>query len=90
MSITLCTFIITDDSAGTRRSELVNWYLKEMESEIESEAELMERKVLAEKVVYRLVHHVSYWCGFVWKHIVVCTEWQHFADYIFYFPMYFH
>merc|ERR1719210_2676439 len=29
----------TEDSMGTRRSELVNWYLKEMESEIETEAE---------------------------------------------------
>jgi len=49
-----------EDSAGTRRSELVNWYLKEMESEIETEAELNERKILAEKVITRLtnVDHV--------------------------------
>ena len=44
---------------GTRRTELVNWYLNEVESEIESEQELMERKTLVEKVIYRLVHHVS-------------------------------
>ena len=37
----------------------MNWYLKEIESEIESEQELVEKKVLVEKVIYRLVHHVS-------------------------------
>ena len=60
----LSSFIIScvlfeDDDAGVRRSELVNWYLKEMESEIDSEAELIEKKTLCEKVIYRLVHHVS-------------------------------
>jgi len=47
---------VDTDSAGTRRSELVEWYLKEMESEIESEDELMERKILAEKVIHRLTN----------------------------------
>ena len=49
----------TDADNGIRRSELVDWYLKEMESEIETEAELIEKKMLCEKVIYRLVHHVS-------------------------------
>ena len=49
---------------GTRRTELVNWYLNEVESEIESEQELMERKTLVEKVIYRLVHHVS---SYLWS-----------------------
>ena len=49
----------TDDDAGVRRNELVNWYLHEIEAEIDSEAELMERKTIVEKVIFRLVHHVS-------------------------------
>lgn len=42
-----------------RKSQLVNWYLKEIESEIETEAELIRRKLLVEKVIERLIHHVS-------------------------------
>ena len=49
---------VAEDDAGVRRGQLVNWYLKEMEAEIESEAELIERKTLVEKVIFRLVHHV--------------------------------
>lgn len=49
----------SEDFAGTRRSELVNWYLKEIESEIETEQELIEKKTLVEKIIYRLTHHVS-------------------------------
>lgn len=48
----------TDDS-GLRRSNLISWYLGEMESEIESEAELVEKKTVVEKVLDRLIHHVS-------------------------------
>ncbi|KAI0231089.1 DNA replication licensing factor MCM6 [Lamellibrachia satsuma] len=46
-----------DDDAGIRRSVLVNWYLHEIEAEIDSETELMERKTIVEKVIFRLVHH---------------------------------
>ena len=49
-----------DDTAGLRRSGLVSWYLKEIEAEIETEAELIEKKTVVEKVIDRLVHHVSY------------------------------
>ena len=49
----------TDSDAGLRRSDLVNWYLHDIEAEIDSEAELMERKTIVEKVIFRLVHHVS-------------------------------
>jgi hypothetical protein len=52
-------FYSLDEDSGMRRSELVTLYLKEIESEIETEAQLMERKMLAEKVIYRLVNHVS-------------------------------
>ena len=41
------------------RSELVNWYLKEIESDIDSEEELVKKKNLCEKIIYRLVSHVS-------------------------------
>ncbi|XP_071505801.1 zygotic DNA replication licensing factor mcm6-like [Diadema antillarum] len=41
---------------GVRRSDVVNWYLKEMEEEIESEEELVEKKTKVEKVIYRLIH----------------------------------
>ncbi|XP_033625243.1 zygotic DNA replication licensing factor mcm6-B-like [Asterias rubens] len=40
---------------GIRRSELVNWYLKEMESQIETEAELIECKAKVEKIINRLI-----------------------------------
>ena len=42
-----------------RRGELVNWYLKEVEADIETIEELAEKKVLVEKVIDRLVQHVS-------------------------------
>jgi len=48
-----------EDSPGLRRSNLISWYLGEMESEIESEAELIEKKNVLEKVLDRLIHHVS-------------------------------
>ena len=60
----ICFLCAADDDMGTRRTELVNWYLNEVESEIESEQELMERKTLVEKVIYRLVHHVS---SYLWS-----------------------
>lgn len=46
-----------DEDSGIRRSQLVNWYLEDIESEIDSEAELLERKTIVEKVIYRLIHH---------------------------------
>ena len=53
------TFTVADDDSGLHRSDLVNWYLKEKEEDIESEEELLDKKVLVEKVIHRLVHHVS-------------------------------
>lgn len=44
-------------TTGCRRSELVAWYLREIENEIESEAELIERKTIVMKVIDRLIHH---------------------------------
>ncbi|XP_002733704.1 zygotic DNA replication licensing factor mcm6-B [Saccoglossus kowalevskii] len=46
-----------DDEGGVRRSALVEWYLKEMETDIETEEELLQEKVKVEKVIDRLAHH---------------------------------
>ncbi|XP_077347918.1 maternal DNA replication licensing factor mcm6 [Lithobates pipiens] len=39
------------------KSDLVNWYLKEIESDIESESELIFRKNMIEKIIHRLIHY---------------------------------
>ncbi|KAM6948287.1 MCM6 minichromosome maintenance deficient 6, like [Aplochiton taeniatus] len=44
------------EESSLRKSELVNWYLKEMETEIETEEELIAKKSLIEKVLHRLIH----------------------------------
>lgn len=58
----LCIYMLllfcTDDDSGLHRSQLINWYLEEIASDIDSEQELLERKAVVEKVIYRLVHHV--------------------------------
>nr|XP_020635331.1 DNA replication licensing factor MCM6 [Pogona vitticeps] len=46
-----------DDEASLKKSELINWYLKEIESEIDSEEELVNRKKIIEKVIHRLTHY---------------------------------
>ncbi|NP_989393.1 zygotic DNA replication licensing factor mcm6 [Xenopus tropicalis] len=46
-----------EDETSQRKSELINWYLKEIESEIDSEEELVTRKQIIDKVVHRLVHY---------------------------------
>jgi DNA replication licensing factor MCM6 len=40
-----------------KRSDLVKWYLLEHEEEIDSEEELLMRKMLVEKVIDRLIEH---------------------------------
>ncbi|XP_071550346.1 zygotic DNA replication licensing factor mcm6-B [Panulirus ornatus] len=45
------------ETAGLRRSAVVNWYLNEVSADIESEAELIEKKMLVEKVLDRLTYH---------------------------------
>ncbi|KAL1433892.1 hypothetical protein MTO96_012117 [Rhipicephalus appendiculatus] len=45
-----------DDEGGVRRMDLINWYLKEIESEIETQEELIQRKTIVEKVIERLVN----------------------------------
>ena len=52
-------WLFASDEGGCRRGDLVNWYLGEVEGEIESVEELTERKLLVEKVIERLIIHVS-------------------------------
>lgn len=51
--------VAEEDESALKRSELVNWYLKEIESEIDSEEELINKKRIIEKVVHRLTHYVG-------------------------------
>ncbi|XP_078538581.1 DNA replication licensing factor MCM6 [Lissotriton helveticus] len=46
-----------EDDDSLKRTELINWYLKEIESEIDSEEELINKKQVIEKVIHRLVHY---------------------------------
>uniref|UniRef100_A0A3B3UX94 DNA replication licensing factor MCM6 n=1 Tax=Poecilia latipinna TaxID=48699 RepID=A0A3B3UX94_9TELE len=46
-----------DEEEELKKTAVVNWYLKEIESEIDSEEELINRKGLIEKVIHRLVHY---------------------------------
>ncbi|CAG9861738.1 unnamed protein product [Phyllotreta striolata] len=42
---------------GMHRSDLVGWYLNQIADEIDSEAELIEKKDLFEKVLHRLIYN---------------------------------
>lgn len=44
-----------------RKSAVVSWYLEQLvgQGQIEDEDELLERKTLVEKVIDRLMYHVS-------------------------------
>ncbi|MEQ2314796.1 Zygotic DNA replication licensing factor mcm6-B [Ameca splendens] len=46
-----------EEEEELRKTAVVNWYLTEIESEIDSEEELINRKGLIEKVIDRLVHY---------------------------------
>jgi len=43
--------------SGVHKSELVAWYLNEIESTIENEDQLNEQNVLIEKILHRLIHY---------------------------------
>ncbi|KAF7995045.1 hypothetical protein HCN44_004517 [Aphidius gifuensis] len=46
-----------DDNQGIRKSELIAWYLDQIQDQIDDEAELLERKALVEKIITRLMYH---------------------------------
>ena len=48
-----------EDETGLRKSDVIGWYLTEIQDEIQSEEELNEKRSVVEKVIDRLVHHVS-------------------------------
>jgi hypothetical protein len=58
----LSLFSLPGDDNGLHQSQLIQWYLEEIEGDIDSEAELLEKKTMVEKVINRLVHHVSKYC----------------------------
>ena len=43
---------------GLHKSEIINWWLSEIQDDIDSEAELAEKRELAERVIHRLIHVV--------------------------------
>ena len=45
--------------SGVHKSELVAWYLNEIESQIENEDQLNQQNTLIEKIIHRLINYVS-------------------------------
>ncbi|GFO11428.1 DNA replication licensing factor mcm6 [Plakobranchus ocellatus] len=46
-----------EDETGLRKSDVIGWYLTEIQDDIQSEEELNEKRSIVEKVIDRLVHH---------------------------------
>lgn len=68
----------SSETAGLRRSAVINWYLNEISGDIETESELIEKKMLVEKVLDRLTYHVSFLkadgrCGFRLLSLLICV-----------------
>ena len=54
---------ITDNEAGAlRKDELVDWYIAQIEHEIEGQQDMIAKKTVTEKVIERLVKVVSESC----------------------------
>jgi len=45
-----------EDETGLRKSDLIGWYLTEIQDDIQTEEELNERRGIIEKVIDRLIH----------------------------------
>lgn len=45
------------DTEGIKKSELVQWYLEQIEEMLENEEDLIERKILVERLIDRLITH---------------------------------
>lgn len=50
------TKIDAGESEGFKRSELVDWYLEQVLGEIENEAELVQKKLICEKIIDKLIN----------------------------------
>lgn len=51
-------FLIDDNKGGIRKSELIAWYLDQIQDQLDSEEELLDRKNFIEKIIDRLTYHV--------------------------------
>ncbi|XP_031836798.1 minichromosome maintenance 6 [Nomia melanderi] len=51
------TLPTADTKGGLRKTELVAWYLDQIQDQIDSEEELLERKNFIEKIIDRLTYH---------------------------------
>lgn len=49
-----------EDKEGMKRSDVIEWYLNLVADQLESEDDLLEKKELVEKVIDRLIYHVSF------------------------------
>ena len=49
-----------EEYKGMRKSEVVSWYLEQIQDCIETEEELIEKKEKVEKVIDRLMYKVFY------------------------------
>lgn len=47
----------SENITGVHKSELIAWYLKEIESQVENAEQLAEQNALIEKIIHRLIHH---------------------------------
>lgn len=45
------------DTEGIKKSDLVQWYLEQIQEMLETEEDLIERKLLAERLIERLITH---------------------------------
>lgn len=50
----------SEDFGGVHKSELIGWYLNEIESQIENEQQLNEQSCLIEKILHRLINYVRF------------------------------
>lgn len=57
--------LITENKEGIHRDDVIAWYLSMVEDKIDSEDDLIEMKELVEKVVDRLIYHVSQMNAFI-------------------------
>jgi len=46
-----------EGTQGVKRNDVIEWYLNEIEQDITSEAQLVEKKDIIDKVLDRLIHH---------------------------------
>lgn len=49
---------LDDAKGGIRKSELIAWYLDQIQDQLDSEEELLDRKNFIEKIIDRLTYHV--------------------------------